>query len=275
MPATSSANHEPREGGTARERLFSQYRWLPFVLPFVVYMLLGSLEPAPPAAKAAVEGSVDLEAEVSDQNDAGWISIPYRYYPFVYGFKIAGTLACLFFVWPAYREFPLRWHWLAIVVGVLGVIAWVGLSKLRFEPRLWELIGMSGMGGRSAFNPLRELADQPALAWAFLAVRFLGLVVIVPIIEEFFLRGFLMRYAVHPNWWAVPFGTVNATAVAAGTLFPMLSHPAELLAAAVWFSAVTWLMVKTKNIWDCVLAHAITNLLLGIYVVWSGDWHLM
>jgi membrane protease YdiL (CAAX protease family) len=52
-------------------------------------------------------------------------------------------------------------------------------------------------------------------------------------------------------------------------------HPGELLAAAVWFSMVTWLMVKTRNIWDCVVAHAVTNLLLGVYVVATGQWQLM
>jgi membrane protease YdiL (CAAX protease family) len=44
----------------------------------------------------------------------------------------------------------------------------------------------------------------------------------------------------------------------------------------VWFSLVTWLMVRTKNIWDCVAAHMITNLLLGLFVVIEGKhWHLM
>ncbi len=60
-----------------------------------------------------------------------------------------------------------------------------------------------------------------------------------------------------------------------GTVFPMLIHPAELLAAAVWFSMVTWLMVRTRNVWDCVAAHAVTNLLLGVYVVTSGEWRFM
>jgi hypothetical protein len=47
-----------------------------------------------------------------------------------------------------------------------------------------------------------------------------------------------------------------------------------MFAAVVWFSLVTWLMIRTGNIWDCVAAHAVTNLLLGIYVLVSHDWHL-
>ena len=73
--------------------------------------------------------------------------------------------------------------------------------------------GLVGAEMRSAYNPLEQLAAQPALAWTFLAIRFLGLAAVVPLIEEFFLRGFFMRLAVHPDWWEVPFGKVNTLAV--------------------------------------------------------------
>ena len=62
-------------------------------------------------------------------------------------------------------------------------------------------------------------------------------------------------------------------ALIAGTVFPMLMHPGELFAALVWFSLVSWLMLRTRNIWDCITAHMVTNLLLGIYVMCSGQWH--
>ena len=97
----------------------------------------------------------------------------------------------------------------------------------------------------------------------------------MPVIEEFFLRGFLMRFVVAPDWWNVRIGVVNRAAVVAGTVVPMLMHPGEVLAAAVWFSAVTWLMIRTRSLWCCVGAHAVTNLLLGIYVVASHNWWLM
>jgi hypothetical protein len=84
-----------------------------------------------------------------------------------------------------------------------------------------------------------------------------------------------MRFFVERDWWKVPFGTVTTTAVIVGTVAPMLMHPGELVAAALWFSMVTWLMMRTRSIWDCVAAHAVTNLLLGVYVVLSDDWQLM
>ena len=180
---------------------------------------------------------------------------------------------------------------------MVGVVLWIALCHLQLEQKLLGpvdrflgsllpgqqegetptvgLMAILGTGERSAFNPLEQLTDSPAWAYTFLFIRFCGLALIVPVIEEFFLRGFLMRYVVQEKWWQVPFGTVNSTAAILGTAVPMLMHPGELLAALVWFSMVTWLMIRTRSIWDCVVAHAITNLLLGIYVVGWDQWQLM
>ncbi len=104
---------------------------------------------------------------------------------------------------------------------------------------------------------------------------FAGLALVVPVIEEFFLRGFLMRFVTATDWVKVPFGTASGAAILVGTAFPLLSHPlSEAFAVIVWFSLVTWLMLRTRSIWDCVAAHAVTNLTLGIYVVATGDWQL-
>ena len=63
----------------------------------------------------------------------------------------------------------------------------------------------------------------------------------------------------------MPFGTLTLPAVLVGVGVPVLYHhfPVETLAVLAWFSLITWLMAKTKNIWDCVAAPAVTNLLLG------------
>jgi CAAX prenyl protease-like protein len=168
--------------------------------------------------------------------------------------------------------------WWSIVVGVVGVVVWIGLCKLKLESKLFEALGIEWLKGaaqRSAFNPLEELADRPLLAYGFLAVRFFGLVVVVALIEEFFLRGFLIRFFVRPDWTNAAIGDLNRSALLVATIVPVLLHPGEMLAAAVWFSLVTLLMVKTRNIWDCVVAHAVTNLLLGMYVLATGEWQFL
>ena len=254
----SEENAKPQE---TPQGILQKHPWLVFLLPFIVFMLVTSLEPT---------------AETPGGSGIG-LAIPYQYYPWVYTAKIALTMLAILFVLPGYRQFPFRVSGLSVLVGVVGVVVWVGLCKLDIERNVLGPLGLGklvDMGARSGYNPFKEI-DCACGAWAFLAVRFFGLVAVVAIIEEFFLRGFVMRFLVDHDWWNVPFGKVNAAAVVAGTAVPMLMHPGELVAAAVWFSMITWLMVRTRNIWDCVVAHAVTNCLLGVYVVCSGDWRLM
>ncbi len=235
------------------------------MLPFVIFILGNTLEPT--------------------QKGYEWfgIAVPYVAYPFFYIAKIALTMVALAVVWRGYRQFAFRVSPLSILVGAVGVVLWVGICKLRLESKLLEPLGglleplgltwLTEIGQRSAYNPLEQWPDAPLVAYGFLAVRLWGLAIIVPLVEEFFLRGFVMRFVVAAEWWNVPFGTLTRTAVVVGTLLPILMHPAgEMLAVAVWFSLVTWLMARTKNIWDCVAAHVVTNLLLGIYVIASGEW---
>jgi uncharacterized protein len=253
-----------------------QYRrnpWVVCLLPFVVYMAVGSFEPTSPApdAKPSVAGQTieDLQNEYRSQ------------YRINYALKIGLTLAAVIFVLPGYREYPWRPHFIAIAVGLIGVVVWVALAKWQHQwmTSLAETTGsewLKSLGQRSGNNLLGDefLADQTS-RWLFFALRLFGLAILVPIIEEFFLRGFLMRFVMGDRWWEVPFGTVNRTAMIAGTLVPILMHPQEAIAALVWFSMVTWLMIRTRSIGDCILAHTTTNLAMGIYVVSSGDWWLM
>jgi CAAX prenyl protease-like protein len=110
--------------------------------------------------------------------------------------------------------------------------------------------------------------------WQFLAIRFFGLVLVVPFIEEFFLRGFLMRYCEDPDWDEIPLGVASPWVWVVPTVYGVIAHPAEMLSAIVWFSMVSWLYKKTGSVWDCVMAHLVTNLLLGLYIVNFDAWHL-
>ena len=250
-----------------RTTLIEKQHWITFLLPFLVFMLAGTLEPTPTKL-----GGQDIG-----------LAIPYTNYSLVYAAKIALTLAAVAIVWPGYRSFPLRLSWTAIVVGVVGGPLWIGLAMPGWE-RLyaWPLLRQIGLafltgGERTGFNPFDPTSSlSTGWAWGFLSVRFLGLVVVVPVIEEFFLRGFVMRLVMERDWWEVPFGKASTLAIVLGTVLPVLSHP-EWIAAAVWFSMITWLMLRTRNIWDCVAAHAITNLILGGYVVVRGGeaWQMM
>ena len=104
-------------------------------------------------------------------------------------------------------------------------------------------------------------------------MRFLGLVVVVPIVEELFYRGFLLRFVTDMD---------DFQARAAGNIFCpgasrcnvvlfALSHP-EWLAAAIFALALCLLLRWTKNFSTCILAHGVTNLLLGVYILHTAQW---
>ncbi len=194
---------------TGAGTLVERHRWLVFVLPFAVYMLAGALEPSRDSPGGTMLG----------------LAIPYSAYPLVYTVKIVLTLAAMAFVLPGYRQFRQRPGFLAVVVGAVGVVAWVGLCAISDYTRLTTVLNgamaeIHLYAPRPAFNPfdahVSPLAVSPALNWSFFGIRFFGLVVVVPVIEEFFLRGFLMRVVMEADWWKVPFGAVNRRRSASG-----------------------------------------------------------
>ena len=190
-------------------------------------------------------------------------------YPYTYTTTLAITGVLLLIAFPGYFKAPFSVSWLAVAVGVAGIFVWIGLWWLN-----QNVLGLAASGTREAFNPFEQLKDDPVWLYQFLAIRFTGLVIVVPFIEEFFLRGWLMRYIDDPDWDEVPLGVAGQMAIWGATIYGVVAHMGEPLAAAAWFTMVTWLYLRTKSIWDCVVAHAITNLLLGIYVITTDTWEL-
>lgn len=94
--------------------------WMMCLLPFVVFMLVGSLEPTPTIDHSAQEAAVAKP----------WIDlgIEYRHYPLVYAVKIVLTVAVMIFVWPGYWRYAGRISWLGLLVGVIGAAVWVALA---------------------------------------------------------------------------------------------------------------------------------------------------
>ena len=266
------------DGDSPISRLARRHRWLPFVLPFLVYMMIGLFEPQPETREnkgQRAPGTVAAESEL-EAGGSGW-SIPYRQYPVFYLVRFLLSVAVLIPFLPTLFQFTPRVTLFAVACGVAGGLLWIGLCRLDLETMIaswWGVEDWLAAGNRVGFDPFTTLEHSPSYQVLFLGVRFLGLVLLVPVIEEFFLRGFVMRFVLEADWWSIPIGQPRASAIIAGTCYGILTHPTEALAAAVWFSLVTLLACKTRNIWDAIAAHATTNLLLGLYVVLWKDWSL-
>ncbi len=246
-----------------RQAILTRHPWITFVLPLAVYMVVGALEPVPAAG-----------------GTRSWFFLPLVCFPAVCTLKIVLTAAAVWYVLPGYRQFPFRVSLGALVTGAVGVGMWIALCGLGWERKCFGMLGLGTFVDfvvRSSYNPFAALQGcSPVFIWSFVMLRLAGMTLLVPPIEEFFLRGFLMRLFVQAEWWKAPIGTMNAAALLLSVIYPVLSHPGvEWLAAVAWFMLVTLLMFKTRSIWDCVVAHGVTNLLLGIYVVYYDQWPLM
>jgi hypothetical protein len=147
---------------------------------------------------------------------------------------------------------------LAVGVGLLVFALWIHLDAP------WMQIGES----TAAFVPVDA---QGRLAWPLIAVRWLGAALLVPVMEELFWRSFLMRWLQAPVFEGVDPRRVGVKAVALSTFVFMLAHPLWL-AAIVAGLAYALLYRRTGKLWTAVIAHAVTNGALGIWVVMTGQW---
>ncbi len=264
----------------AEKRLLDRYHYLPFVLPFAVFSVFLWLQPSVPVPSAdkqppaATAGETPTSGGATPVSDAGDQLLSY---PLAYVLGITLTGVAVLIVLPIWRQIPWRCSWWAVAVGLLGGILWIGICHLKIKNHALVLVGLgqwASLGARPSFDPFTTLGAVPVAMVAFLVIRFVGLAVIVPLTEEFFLRGFLMRFVEKPDWWTIDIGTVGRKGAWTAAIYGVLAHPAEPVAAALWFSLITLLHARTRSIWDCVVAHGITNATMMGYILMFRDWTL-
>ena len=191
-------------------------------------------------------------------------SLAAQYVP-VYILKVVLVTAALLYFRPVWKEdirADARVLLPAIVVGMLVFAAWILIDPITPE--------IAMLGKRTEFNPFVKIPDAN-LRTLFLAFRFFGLVVMVPIMEELFWRSFLLRFITKEEFRSVPIGTYSIAGFGIVAAAFGFAHP-EWLAAILCAAAYAGLLSYTKSIFACIIAHAVTNLALGIYVLSTGHW---
>ena len=182
----------------------------------------------------------------------------------LYGLTLLVVGAMLAWFWRDYGELTrqnrpgLRDCLLAVAVGVAVFLLWIQLDAD------WMRLGEPTAG-------FRPLDAQGALNWPLVLVRWLGATLLVPVMEELFWRSFLMRWIQAPQFQSVDPRRVGLKAVVLSTFVFMLAHTLWL-AAIVAGLAYAWLYRHTGRLLVAVLAHAVTNGLLGAWVVHTGNW---
>ena len=182
----------------------------------------------------------------------------------IYGAQTVIVAGLLAYYWRGYGELArqnlpdARETGWAVVVGVAVFAIWVQLDAP------WMQLGSA----TASFVPL-DAAGQPI--GTLIALRLVGAALVVPVMEELFWRSFLMRWVQHPGFERVDPQTVGMKAIVLSTFVFTLAHTLWL-AAVIAGLAYAWLYRKTGKLWAAVIAHAVTNGLLGLWVISTGRW---
>jgi hypothetical protein len=216
--------------------------WLPYVVPMGIYL-----------------------AFLFAQSDANLL--------WMYPVKTLAVAAALIYFWKRYEELrsPM-WcktghaasgdaaynYILAALIGLAAIVIWIGIDP--YYPKF---------GKGAVFDP--TTIQSAAQRNVFLAFRVFGAVIVVPVMEELFWRAFLIRWLVNEDFKSVAVGTFTWMSFAVTVALFGAEHY-QWLAGLICGALYNWLYYKRKDVFACVVAHAVSNAALAAWVLARGDW---
>ena len=217
-------------------------RIAPFAL-FMLFLAVGSMLPPP-------------EPVAPGQLDSRWL----------YAARTLAVGALLVFLWGRFDELHtsprmgIRDWALAIFSGAAVFILWIHLDEG------WVVLGDPTA---HAFDPRRYGSE--ALDLVQTTLRLAGLAVVVPIAEELFWRSYLMRWLQQQDFLALAPRTTGIRAISVSSVLFALEHT-QWLAGLIAGGVYAWVYVRTGRIWVSIVAHAVTNTMLGAWILMSREW---
>jgi CAAX prenyl protease-like protein len=192
----------------------------------------------------------------------GWFGEASRYW--IYALKSGMGAVLIWMMWPRVAEMRWRFTWESVVAGVFVAVLWIGPDP--FYPKL------SSTANPTLWNPHQAFGEHSVMAWFFVVARILGSTIVVPPLEEVFYRSFLYRYLANPDFQSVSLRGVRWIPFAVTCVVFGLAHH-EWLAGILCGAIYQALVCRSGRLGDAITAHAITNLLLGLWIIWQGAWH--
>jgi CAAX prenyl protease-like protein len=180
----------------------------------------------------------------------------------VYAAKTLVGAFLIWAMWPIVTEMRWAFSWEAAAIGVFVFVFWVGLDP--YCPKWFKIDGV--------WNPNLAFGAGSPLALGFIIFRVIGSSTIVPHMEEVFFRSFLYRYIIKVHFLSVPLNQFDLRSFLITSILFGIEHGNQWLAGVLCGFCYQWLVIRKNRLGDAMTAHAISNLLLGIYVAWKGQW---
>ena len=219
--------------------LISRYPSIPWVAPFLVFMVLLGVAPYLPFGQPWESvfrvGMLVLVIAVCSSDIVKAMRVKHAFASIALGLAVCALWVAPDLLFPGWRS-----HWL-FQNGITGTV------KTSIAPA--------------------ELADPLVMV-----LRVTRAALLVPILEELFWRGWLPRWVVNNDWQGVPLGTYTRLAfISTAVLFAMEHGPyweVGLLCGLIY----NWWMWRTRSLGDLVLVHGVTNAALSGFVLVTGKY---
>lgn len=171
------------------------------------------------------------------------------------------VLGCAAYIW--YIRKGISWRasvkscLLGVMAGVVGISAWLIPYVAGWIPN---------DGG---FAPELIFGENTVAIVIEYAFRFARAALIVPIVEELFWRGYLMRWCINRDFpQNVPLGQGSWLSYIVVTAAFMFAHnPADYAGAFVYGTIAYLLVVRTKCLLPVIIMHAVANLIMGVCAI--------
>ena len=170
---------------------------------------------------------------------------PGQHYPW----RALAMAAALAAFWPTLRTLPWR-------VDALSVVAGIGIGLL------WIVTAPA-----TGSAPYGTLTGTALAIW--LVARLLGTTLLVPVIEELFFRDYLLLRLVRSDRiWPMLLAVVVSTVAFAAL------HDRWILAAiaGLVFAGLT---LRSRNVTDAIVAHALANGSIAVWALVTDSWHIL
>jgi uncharacterized protein len=158
-------------------------------------------------------------------------------------------------------------YWLSsIALGIAVCILWIAPDTLIPGWRAHALFQNSITGHLKNSIPPNELTT------IMLILRTSRAALIVPIVEELFWRGWLVRWLQDPQVERIPLGQFTPLAFWATALLFAAEHGPYWEVGLLCGIIYNWWMRRTRSLGDLMLVHGVTNLALSLYVIGTQRW---
>jgi hypothetical protein len=181
--------------------------------------------------------------------------------------RVTVMTAVLWFIARPVIDLRVRHLVAAVAIGVAVFVVWIG-PDLLFKGYRHFWLFENALTGKAETS----MSSAGTVNWPVLILRLIRAVVIVPIVEELFWRAWMMRWLIDSDFQKVPLGKYTAQSFWIVAVLFASEHGSYWdvgLAAGIIYN---WWMVRTRSLGDLILAHAVTNGILGAYVIAFGKW---